>query len=71
MRKLAAVSTGCVMNKKKLPSPVHFSNILQQIFPSWGPSCPDGNSFGPLLSSGQEKGCFGVGFGVFCVRTYP
>ena len=38
---------------------------------SWGPNCPDGRSFCPLSSSGQKKGCFGVVFGVFCVRTYP
>ena len=25
----------------------------------------------PILSSGQEKGRFGVGLGVLCVRTYP
>ena len=39
--------------------------------PSWGPGCQDGSSFCPLSGSGQEKGCFGVGLGVFCVRTYP
>ena len=44
----------------------HFSNIL----PSWGPNCPDYSSFCPLSSSGQKKGSFGVGLGVFCVCTY-
>ena len=29
----------------------------------------DGSSFCPLSSSGQEKGCFGVGLGVFCACT--
>ena len=45
----------------------HFSNIL----PGWGQNCPDSSSFCPLSSSGQEKGCFGVGLGLFCVCTYP
>ena len=57
------------MNKKNAQfykSFAHFSNIL----PSGGPNCPDGSSFCPLSSSGQEKGCFGAGMGVFCVRTY-
>ena len=45
----------------------YFSSIL----PSCGPFCPDGISFCPLSSSGQENGCFGVRLGVFCVRTYP
>ena len=44
---------------------------LSNILPSWGPFCPECSSFCPLSSSGQEKGCFGVGFGAFCVRTYP
>ena len=30
-----------------------------------------GSSFCQLSSSGQEKGSFGVGLGVFCVRIYP
>ena len=46
---------------------VCFLNIL----PNWGPGCPDSSSFRPLLSSGQEKGCFGVGLGVFFVHTNP
>ena len=50
-----------------LKSFVHFSNSL----PSLGPGCPDGSSFCRISSSGQEKGCFGMGFGVFCVCTYP
>ena len=50
-----------------LESFAHFSNIL----PSWGPFCPGSSSFCPLSTSGQEKGCFGVGLGVFCVCTYP
>ena len=45
---------------------VLFLNIL----PSWGPGCPDCSSFHPVSSSGQEKGCFGLGLGVFCVLTY-
>ena len=45
----------------------HFSNFL----PSVGPNCPDYSSFCPLSSSGQEKGCFGVGLVVFCICTYP
>ena len=43
---------------------------LLNILHSWGPNCPDCSSFCPLSSSGQEKGCFGVGLGVFCVCTY-
>ena len=46
---------------------VHCSNIL----PSWGSGCPDCSSYCPLSSSGQEKGCFGVGLGVLWVHTYP
>ena len=42
-----------------------------KILPSWSPFCPDGSSFCLLFSSGPENGCFGVGFGMFCVRTYP
>ena len=40
----------------------HFSNIL----PSWGPYCPDCSSSCSLSSSGQQKGWFAVGLGVFC-----
>ena len=43
------------------------------ILPSWGPVCPDSSSFCTLSSSGQEKGCFGVGLGplgVFCTCAY-
>ena len=47
------------------------SSFGPSILPSWGPGCPDGNSFCPLSSSGQEKGCFGVCLGVCCVRIYP
>ena len=58
------------MKKKKLPvleSFAFFSNIL----PSWDPNCPDSCSFCPLSSSGQEKGYFGVGFGVFVYVHIP
>ena len=44
---------------------------LEHILPSWGPFCPDVSSFCPLSMSGQKKGYFGVGLGMFCVRTYP
>ena len=36
-----------------------------------GPFCPDSSSFCPLSESDQEKGCFGVGLGVFLVLAYP
>ena len=55
------------MNKFFLHTSRTFSNIL----PRWGPFCPDSSSFCPLSKSGQEKGCFWVGLGVFLVCTYP
>ena len=45
-----------------------FASLYKSFVRSRLPSC---SSFCPLSSSGQEKGCFGMGFGVFCVCTYP
>ena len=47
------------------------SRKVLPILPSWGLNFSDGSSFCPRSSSGQEKGCFGVGLAVFCVHTYP
>ena len=53
---------------KKLPT-------SRKVLPTFQTSYPVGvwiaRTFCPLSSSGQEKKCFGVGLGVFCVRTYP
>ena len=47
----------------------HFQ--VSNILPSWGRNCPDDSSICPFSSLGQERGCFGVGLEMFCVRTYP
>ena len=44
---------------------------MRKVLPTLQTFCLDGTSFFQISSSGQEKGCFGVGLGVFCVRKYP
>ena len=51
-------------------SVVDAGSVSGSILPRWGPFCPDSSSFCPLSKSGQEKGCFGVGLGVFLVCAY-
>ena len=50
-----------IMNKNFLLNSRKVSNIL----PTWGPNCPDGSSFCPLSSSGQERGVLGWVLGCF------
>ena len=57
------------MNKKKCPLLERVCPLFKH-FAQLGCRWLRGSSFCPLSSSGQEKGCFGVELGVFCVCTY-
>ena len=70
LKKVEPVAVELIMNNFFLPTSRKVLSTFQKIC-QLGPGCPDGSSFCPLSSSGQENKCFGVGFGVFCVGTYP